>query len=112
VIIVMKASIVQSVVLLAQAQPAQAPIWTSLVPIVLFVVIFYLLFIRPQRKREKEHAELLKRLKPGDEVVTSSGIIGRITSVKDDRVILRSEDAKLEVLKSSVVQIRQPSGSS
>jgi len=86
--------------------------WTSLVPIVLFVVIFYVLFIRPQRKREKEHAELLKKLKPGDEVVTSSGIIGRITSVKDDRVILRSEDAKLEVLKSSVVQIRQSSGPS
>jgi len=86
--------------------------WTSLVPIVLFVVIFYVLFIRPQRKREKEHAELLKKLKPGDEVVTSSGIIGRIPSVKDDRVILRSEDAKLEVLKSSVAQIRQSSGPS
>ncbi|MCS7090807.1 MAG: preprotein translocase subunit YajC [Verrucomicrobiota bacterium] len=109
----MNASMVHTASLFAQAQPQghQPPIWTSLVPIVLFVIIFYVLFIRPQRKREKEHAELLKKLKPGDEVVTSSGIIGRITSVKDDRVILRSEDTKLEVLKSSVVQIRQPSGS-
>lgn len=103
----------EPVALFAQAQQAPTPpLWTTLVPIVLFAIIFYVLLIRPQRRREKEHAELLKRLKPGDEVVTSSGIIGRVTSVKEDRVILRSEDAKLEMLKSAVVQIRQSSGSS
>lgn len=109
----MNASTANTAVFLAQTQSQgqPPPLWTSLVPILLFIVIFYVLFIRPQRKREKEHAELLKKLKPGDEVVTSSGIIGRITSVKDDRVTLRSEDAKLEILKSSVVQIRQSSGS-
>ncbi len=101
------------VALFAQAQQGPTPpLWTTLVPILLFAVIFYVLLIRPQRRREKEHAELLKRLKPGDQVVTSSGIIGRVTSVKEDRVILRSEDAKLEMLKSAVVQIRQSSGSS
>lgn len=103
----------EPVALFAQAQQGPTPpLWTTLVPILLFAIIFYVLLIRPQRRREKEHAELLKRLKPGDEVVTSSGIIGRVTSVKEDRVILRSEDAKLEMLKSAVVQIRQSSGSS
>lgn len=48
-----------------------------------FLVIMYLLVLRPQQKKHKEHQELLRNLKAGDEVVTSGGIIGRVRSVSD-----------------------------
>ncbi len=73
--------------------------------IVFMLVIFWVLLIRPQQKKAREQAELLKNLKAGDKVVTSSGIIGIITSVRDDAVVLRSADTKLEFQKGSVSQI-------
>lgn len=73
--------------------------------IVFMLVIFWVLLIRPQQKKAREQAELLKNLKAGDKVVTSSGIIGIITSVREDAVVLRSADTKLEFQKGSVSQI-------
>lgn len=70
-----------------------------------FMVVMYLLMIRPQQKKAKEHATLLKTLKAGDKVVTSGGIIGVVVSVKDRTVSVRSADTKLEVLKSAVTEI-------
>ncbi|HMO65427.1 MAG TPA: preprotein translocase subunit YajC [Verrucomicrobiota bacterium] len=55
----------------------------------------------------KAHRELLKTLKPGDKVVTSSGLCGTVVSVADARITLRSEDSKLEVLKSAVTEITE-----
>ena len=72
---------------------------------VLIVVVFYFILIRPQQKRAKQQAALLKNLKSGDKVATSSGIIGIIISVKDNTVSLRSADSKLEVTKASVTEI-------
>ena len=73
-------------------------------------VMFYLLLIRPQSKRAKEHAKLLAALKPGDKVVTSSGIVAVVVAVKDKTVSLRSADTKLEVLKSAVTDITERAG--
>ena len=70
----------------------------------------YLLMFRPQQKKAREHAELLKTVKSGDKVVTNSGILGVIITVKDKSVSLRSADTKLEVLKSSIVEILERSG--
>jgi preprotein translocase subunit YajC len=70
-----------------------------------FMVVMWLLMIRPQQKKAKEHAALLKTLKAGDKVVTSGGIMGVVVSVKDRTVALRSADTKLEVLKSAVTEI-------
>ena len=72
--------------------------------IVMFVVL-YVIMIRPQQKKAREHTELLKTLKPGDKVVTSGGVLGVIVSVKEKSVSLRSADTKLEVLKSAVSEI-------
>ena len=72
------------------------------------MVIFYFLLIRPQQKRAKELAKLLETLKTGDEVVTASGIVGTIITVKEKTVTLRSNDSKLEVSKASVTEILQP----
>ncbi|MEN9677865.1 MAG: hypothetical protein RIS76_3761 [Verrucomicrobiota bacterium] len=73
--------------------------------IVFMVVIFWVLLLRPQQKKAKEQAELLKTLKAGDKVITSSGILGIITSVRDDAIIIRSADTKLELQKGAVSQI-------
>lgn len=78
--------------------------------IVFMLVIFWVLLIRPQQKKAREQSELLKSLKTGDRVVTSSGIIGIVTSVRDDAVTLRSADTKLEVQKGSVSQIVERAG--
>ncbi|MBX3734893.1 MAG: preprotein translocase subunit YajC [Verrucomicrobiae bacterium] len=99
--------------LLALAPPAQnasreeqkRAMLMQLGMIVFMVVIFWVLLIRPQQKKAREQAALLKTLKTGDKVVTTSGILGVITSVRDDAITLRSADTKLEVQKGAVSQI-------
>jgi preprotein translocase subunit YajC len=73
--------------------------------IAFMIVIFYVMLIRPQQKQAKQQAELIKGLKKGDKVVTSSGIIGVVTGIQDNAVTLRSADTKLEVQKSSITQV-------
>ena len=98
--------------LLAAAGTAQPPpAWVNIVPLVLIMVVFYFLLIRPQQKKAREHAELVKTLKPGDRVLTSGGVLGIIVGVKDKSVSIRSADAKLEVLKSAVTEITERSSS-
>jgi preprotein translocase subunit YajC len=66
-------------------------IW-SFLPIILIFVIFYFLLIRPQQKQRKEHQSLLSNLKVGDNVLTSGGIYGRVTGLKDDKVTVEISD--------------------
>lgn len=73
-------------------------------------VMFYMMLIRPQQKKAREHATLLTTLKAGDRVFTNGGIVGTVVSVKDKTVSLRSADTKLEILKSSVNEIVERSG--
>jgi preprotein translocase subunit YajC len=97
--------------LLAQAAAGQTqggpPPWSGLVPMVLMFVIFYFLLIRPQQKKAKEHAELLKTLKRGDKVITSGGIVGVIVGVKEKFVTVRSEETKIEILRTAVTEITE-----
>jgi preprotein translocase subunit YajC len=89
-------------------QPAP-PSWMGFAPMILVVIAFYFVLIRPQSQQRKKQAALLTALKSGDKVVTSSGIIGVVITVKDTTVSLRSVDAKMEVTKASVVQILEGS---
>ena len=57
---------------------------TSLLPFVLIFVIMYFLILRPQQKRVKQHAEMVKNVRKGDTVVTSGGLVGKVTKVVDD----------------------------
>jgi preprotein translocase subunit YajC len=98
--------------MLAQAQPATQPDPRGQAlglfgPLIFMAVIMYVLMIRPQQKKAKAHTELLKTLKSGDKVVTSSGILGVVISVKDKSVTLRSADTKMEVLKSAVSEVTE-----
>ncbi len=80
------------------------------VPMVLIFVIMYFMMIRPQSQQRKKQAQLLATLKSGDKVVTTSGIVGVVVTVKDKTVSLRSADAKMEMTKSSVVEILERGG--
>jgi preprotein translocase subunit YajC len=97
--------------MLALAAPAKEggnapPPWTSLVPLVLLMVVFWFLLIRPQQKKAKQHAQMLTKIKTGDRVVTNSGIIGTIVNVKDKAVTVRTAgDTKLEFTKGSIAEI-------
>jgi preprotein translocase subunit YajC len=66
--------------------------------------------IRPQSKKAKQHAEMLKAVRPGDKIVTSGGLIGIVVSVKERSLAIRSAETKLEVLKSAVTEITERSG--
>src|SRR5690349_18484190 len=68
-------------------------------------IMFYFVLIRPQQRKAQEQATLLQALKPGDKILTSSGIVGIVVSVKDKTLAIRSADTKLEVLKSAVTEI-------
>jgi preprotein translocase subunit YajC len=89
----------------AQSSPAQSLFGSPLILIVLMIVMMYFMMIRPQSQQRKRQAQMLATLKSGDKVVTSSGIVGVVVTVKDKTVSLRSSDAKMEVTKASVTEI-------
>ena len=76
----------------------------SLIFLVGFVVIFYLMIWRPQAKRAKDHKNLIGSLSTGDEVVTNGGILGKVKKVTDEFIILEvSEGQELKFQKGAVV---------
>lgn len=76
-----------------------------LIQIALFIGIFYFLLIRPQRRQRQQHENLLKSLQRGDQIVTSSGIVGEVVHIKDDQVTIRSGEAKFVILRSGIANI-------
>ena len=104
-------------VLLALAPPTQPgqqapPAWVTMVPLALLVVVFYFALIRPQQKKAKEHATMLKTVRAGDKIVTSSGIVAVVLTVKEKTLAIRSADAKFEITKSAIAEITERSGES
>jgi preprotein translocase subunit YajC len=84
----------------AQANPLGGDsLLVTLLPFVLIFVIMYFLILRPQQKRVKDHAELVKNLRRGDTVVTSGGLVGKVTKVVDDD--------QIEVEIADGVRVRQ-----
>jgi preprotein translocase subunit YajC len=97
--------------LLAQAQPATPagagpnPL-ASFLPIILIFIIMYFVLFRPQMRRQKEQRRLVSSLKTGDRVVTSAGIHGMITNVKDTTVTVKvADNVKIEMEKSAVTNV-------
>ena len=69
----------------------------------LLFAAMYFFMIAPQRKKQKEHEKMLKALQSGDEIITSGGIYGTITTVKEDRFVVRiADNTKIEVGKNFV----------
>ena len=78
----------------------------QLLPIFLIIAIFYFLLIRPQQKRQRQLQDTIASLKTGDRVITSGGIIGVITMVRETTFLIRSADKTiLEIARSSIADI-------
>ncbi len=67
-----------------------------------FVAIFYFLLIRPQRKEQQRHQEMIQALVKGDEVVTTGGIVGRITKAGESRLTVKTGSVEIEVERARV----------
>lgn len=102
------------ITLLAQTPAAPPPApgggLSFFVPLILIFVIMYFLMIRPQKKRQEEQKKLVGSLKTGDRVVTSAGIHGLISNVKDSTVMLKvADNVKIEVEKTAVTNVLKES---
>jgi len=81
---------------------------SSLMPLILIFLIFYLLIIRPQRIKEKKHQNMLRNLSKGDQVVTVGGLHGTIVGLTNDIVVLRvAEDVKVEVSRNAIAYLKK-----
>ena len=79
---------------------------TQFLPIILMFVVIYFMMIRPQQKKTKEHKALIEALSKGDEVMTLSGIAGRITKVSDDFVsVAIAENVEVQMQKIAVAVV-------
>ncbi len=78
----------------------------GLLPMLLIIAVFYMLLIRPQQKRQRQLQETISQLKAGDRIVTTGGVIGTITTVRDTSFLIRSADKSiLEIARSAVAGI-------
>jgi preprotein translocase subunit YajC len=78
----------------------------GLMPILLIILVFYFLIIRPQQKRQRELQETIANLKIGDRIVTTGGVIGVITTVRDTSFLIRSADKSiLEIARTSIAGV-------
>ena len=74
------------------------------------VLVFWFIVIQPQRKKTKELEATIKSIKSGDKIVTNSGILGVVLTIKEKTLSIRSADTKLEILKSSVLEVIERGG--
>jgi preprotein translocase subunit YajC len=80
----------------------------ALVPLMLIFVIFYFLLILPQRKKQKQHKEMVKNLKKGDRVVTTGGVYGTVIRIKPDHVEVEVADkVRLRVQRGAISALRR-----
>ena len=99
---------------MVQASPAggaggTAGLLMGILPWLLIFVIFYLLMIRPQQRRVKEHQAAIAAVKKGDDVLTGGGIRGRVTKVTEDEAEVEiASGVKIRVIKSTISQVLAP----
>tara|TARA_Y100001970_G_scaffold51526_1_gene65176 strand:- start:24 stop:272 length:249 start_codon:yes stop_codon:yes gene_type:complete len=75
----------------------------ALMPLITVFLLFYLILYIPQRRRQKKHKSYIEALKIGDDVITDSGIYGRVTQIKDESVTLVLKKGEIEILKSKLL---------
>ena len=74
----------------------------TLLPLITVFIIFYVNLYIPQRRRQKKHKEYVENLKIGDNVITDSGIFGRVVNIKEEKVTLVVKKGEIEILKSNI----------
>lgn len=86
----------------------QGGLVSMLLPLGVFIVIFYFLIIRPQKKRQRKHEDMLASIRNGDMIVTAGGFYGTVRDVKDDSFIIEIADGvKARILKGSIQMKKQ-----
>ena len=90
------------------AAGASSDMMMSLLPILMMFVIFYFLLLRPQQQRAKLHKEMLTKIQRNDTVVTSGGIIGKVTKVVDDNEveIEIAQNTRVRVIRGTISDVR------
>ena len=87
--------------------PAPNPI-VSFIPLILIFIVFYFLLIRPQKKKQTDHQNMISNIQKNEEIITSGGIHGTVVNVKDKTVVVRVDDnVKVEVEKNSISVIKK-----
>ena len=84
------------------------PMTSFLVPMALMLVIFYFLMFRPQQKRQKQHQEMIKNIRKGDTVITTGGLVGKVTKVVDDEQVEveLAPDVRVRQLRTMLADVR------
>lgn len=86
------------------------PILVSFLYMAVIVAVFYMIIIRPQKKRENEVEEMRNNLKVGDEIITIGGIIGKIAKIKGDEIVIEvgADRTKISMKKWAIREIVEP----
>lgn len=92
-------------VLLAPSGQGGSGLSVLLFQVALIFGIFYFLIIRPQRRQQQRHKELLAALQKGDHVITSGGIVGEVLHLKENEITIRSGESKLVVLRQNIANV-------
>jgi len=88
----------------AHAAGAESGGFASLIPLILIMVVFYFLLIRPQQKRVKDHRNMVESLKKGDKIITGGGLYGTITDVKDNEMRVEiAEGVRVRVKRDTII---------
>jgi preprotein translocase subunit YajC len=110
--LVLIVAVLATMALLGGCYPAEGEGGSSTIYMIVFLVLifamFYFLMIRPQRKRQKEHQQMMEELRKGDRVITAGGIYGVIENVSEDTIVIKVESgATLRLAKGSVALKRE-----
>ena len=99
------------VTLAAQAADQQGGLMPTLIMLAPLILVFYFLLIRPQRQKEKERRAMLDRVKKGDKVVTTGGILGEVVRVGEREIVIlvdKEKNTRLRVLRTAIYGIIGP----
>ncbi len=98
--------------LAAAASAESPPAWIQFLPLVGMALIFWFLIIRPQMRRQKEHAAKIGRIKKGDQVITAGGLLGKVVKVDDNYAEIElAQGVRVKAVKSTIGDIVPPAGS-
>ena len=91
----------------AQSTAAGGSLFELLFPLVMVFAIIYFMILRPQQKRQREHANMVEALRRGDTVVTQGGLVGRVAKVAEDEIEVDiAENTRVSVIKSMIISVR------
>lgn len=95
-----------TLLLVAAPEGGQGSLLPMIVMWTAIIAIFYFLLIRPQKKAQQRHQEMVEGLKKGDDVMTEGGIVGRVIHLKEDRVTVKTaNDTRIEVARGKIARV-------